>query len=188
MFIVFFPFISIEQNILFDYYPAMEKILISACLVGEKVRHNGSDFKTNNPLLDELKDKKLLLPICPEVMAGMPVPRSSHEIIGEGGGQAVLSRKAKVKNKGGHDHTDVFLKAAQIALNIAKAKALKVAILKDNSPSCGCLNIYNGSFSGEKIAGRGVAAELLSKNGIKVFCENEIDEAYAYLKKIDKFL
>jgi len=162
----------------------MEKILISACLLGEKVRYDGGHAKIDNPILKDLQNQKLLLPLCPEVIAGMKVPRTPREIVGDDGGAGVLNGKALVKTRNGKDDTDTFRMAAQMIVNIARQKAIRIAILKNFSPSCGTKQIYDGTFSETKINGTGVTAELLTKNGIKVFAENEIEEARDYLLKI----
>ena len=80
-----------------------------------------------------------------------------------------------VVNKDGKDVTRNYQNGAQKALNICKYLDIKIAILKDGSPACGVHQIHDGSFSGRKIKGMGVTASLLSKNGIKVISEDEIE-------------
>ena len=93
-----------------------------------------------------------------------------------GSGEDVLNGKACVKDKTGLDVTREFLSGAQKALQIAKNKGANYAILKARSPSCGCGEIYDGTFSGARKCGNGVAAELLMQHGIKVYTEETITE------------
>lgn len=163
----------------------MEKILVSGCLLGEKVRYHGGDALVEHLLLQQWRKEKRLISLCPEVRAGASIPRSPSEIIGAGGGAAVLAGTVRIKNKADQDVTDLYIKAAQIALDTAKRHDIKVAILKDGSPSCGSSKIYDGSFSGNKINQEGITAALLRQNDIMVFSENEIDKAEAYLQSIN---
>ena len=140
----------------------MEKILISACLVGDKTRYDG---KSNyHPLVKQLLEKYELVPFCSEVEGGLSIPRKPSEIV-----------KDKVINKDGKDVTRNYVSGAQKALNICKYLDIKIAILKDGSPACGVHEIHDGNFKGRKIKGMGVTASLLSKNGIKVISEDEIE-------------
>ena len=141
----------------------MERILISACLVGDNVKYNGGNNKS--PLIDKLLEKYELIPFCPEVEGGLPTPRIPSEIY-----------KGRVINKEGKDVTKQFKEGAELALNICKYLQIKVAILKDQSPSCGSKEIHDGRFSGRLIKGKGITATLLEQSGIKVYSENEIEE------------
>ena len=105
----------------------------------------------------------------------LPIPRPPVEIQ-NGSGEDVLNGKACVKDKTGLDVTREFLSGAQKALQIAKKKGANYAILKARSPSCGCGEIYDGTFSGGKKCGNGVAAELLMQHGIKVYTEETLTE------------
>ena len=141
----------------------MKKILISACLVGDKVRYDGH---TNyNPLYKELLEKYELVPFCPEVEGGLSIPRDPSEIQGD-----------KVVSSKGRDVTRQFLSGAEKALAICRYLNIEIAILKDGSPSCGVHEVHDGSFTGKKISGQGKTAELLTKNGITVYSEKEIEE------------
>ena len=139
----------------------MEKILISACLVGDKTRYDG---KSNyHPLVKELLEKYELVPFCSEIEGGLSVPRIPSEIKNE-----------RVVNQKGKDVTRNYQLGAEKALNICKYLDIKIAILKDGSPACGVHQIHDGNFTGRKIKGMGITASLLSKNGIKVISEDEI--------------
>ncbi len=144
-------------------------ILVSACLCGIDCKYNGGNNLVK-PILDLLKEGKAI-PVCPEQLGGLPTPRAASEIC-SGTGKDVLTGEAKVVLKDGTDCTKYFIKGAEETLKIAKALNIAKAILKENSPSCGSNFIYDGSFSGNKTAGRGVTAELLFKNGIEILNEN----------------
>lgn len=141
----------------------MEKILISACLVGDKVKYDG--HSNNNEKIKLLLEKYELVPFCPEVEGGLPTPRKPSERV-----------KDRVKMESGKDVTKNFLTGADLALNICLYLGIKIAILKENSPSCGSKKIYDGTFSKKLIPGEGVTTELLRRKGIKVISEEEIDE------------
>ena len=159
----------------------MEKILVSACLVGERVRYNGIVKNFESHVLKYWNRLGWVVAICPEVAGGLPVPRPSSEISGSDGNQ-VLNGHKKVINIKGQDVTKYFLDGAQKALELSSLLGISLAILKEGSPSCGSNYIYDGSFSGIKKPGKGVTAALLEENGIRVFSEREILEAENYLK------
>ena len=124
----------------------MEKILVSACLVGNNCKYNGKNNK-NEKIIEFLKDKEVIL-VCPEVMGGLSTPRLKSEIL-------VNSETLKVINEEGKDVTNNFTVGAQIALKRAIANNVKLAILKEKSPSCGVKRIYNGNFDGTHVDGSG---------------------------------
>ncbi len=140
----------------------MEKILISACLVGDKVKYDG--YSNYNEKIKLLLEKYELVPFCPEVEGGLHTPRKPSERV-----------KDRVKMQDGRDVTRQYEKGAELAANICLYLGIKIAILKENSPSCGSHKIYDGSFSHKLVDGQGVTAELLRKKGIKVISEDEID-------------
>lgn len=162
----------------------MEKILISACLLGEKVRYNGRDARSNNPLLERWGKEGRLIVFCPEVAGGLPVPRVPAEIH-PGDGHSVWQGGGEVVNRNGENVTSHFIEGARKTLTMVRMHHIKMAILKDHSPSCGVSHIYNGKFSGKLKAGKGVTTVLLEENGVKVFSEKQIDQAHRYLKKLE---
>lgn len=145
--------------------------LISACLCGVNCKYSGGNNFKKKAL--DLFNKGLTLPICPEVMGGLSTPREPVEIIG-GTGKDVLEGKAKVVSKTGEECTLAFIKGAEQVLLIAEKMNIKTVILKANSPSCGYGEIYDGTFTRNKIIGNGVTAELLSQNGIEVITELDL--------------
>ncbi len=163
----------------------MQKILISGCLIGQKVRYHGKDALCQHGILDKWQQEGRLVAVCPEVSAGLPVPRPSSEIVGSGGGQAVLAGKARVITHNGIDRTEAFILGANKALQVATEHHIKIAILKSNSPSCGNNTIYDGTYTGKTIAGTGTTAALLSQNGLTVFNENQLHEAETFLFKLE---
>jgi uncharacterized protein YbbK (DUF523 family) len=138
----------------------MEKILVSACLLGDKVRYDGG----SNPVgfLSELAKRFQIVPFCPEVEGGLAIPRDPAEISGN-----------RVVTKNGVDVTANYHEGAQKALTLCKFFGIRYAILKDGSPACGPRQIHDGKFDGLKIDGLGVTARLLVANGIKVFAETD---------------
>ena len=153
----------------------MEKILISACLVGDKTRYDG---KSNyHPIVKKLLERYELVPFCPEVEGGLKIPRPTSERVR----YEVLSSSLSKDTKEHINVTKEFTLGAEKALNLCKYLNIKLAILKEDSPSCGVHRIYNGLFQNRKIPGVGVTTELLIKNNIKVLNENEVE---GYLKEV----
>jgi len=140
-------------------------IIVSACLLGINCKYDGRN-NYNKDVIDKVSEQGAI-PVCPEQLGGCPTPRIPCEIVG-GTGKDVLDGKAKVITADGRDVTDNLIKGANEVLRIAKMAGVSKAILKSKSPSCGCNKIYDGSFSGKLIDGRGVTAELLKRNGIEV--------------------
>jgi len=158
------------------------KILISACLLGQPVRYDGQSKESQNPTLNHWHEEGRLVPLCPEVSGGLPVPRPAAEIIGLA--DDVLDGRGAVKTEDGEDVSSFFLCGAQHALILCQQENIRVAILKENSPSCGSTQVYDGSFSAKLITGIGVTTAILRQNGIIVFNEHEIDAADRYFKTL----
>lgn len=117
---------------------------------------------------------------CPELAAGLPVPRPPAEIM-SAEGKDVMRGQARIIENSGQDVTEQYQLAAWLALRTAQASRCSAALLTEGSPTCGSQFIYDGSFSGIRKAGRGVAASLLSEHGIAVFSENQITELIAWI-------
>lgn len=147
-----------------------QKILISACLLGENVKYDGghNDIRTDSFMRQLLKEN-LLVSICPEVEGGLETPRSPVELINN-----------KAINQEGEDKTLFFEQGAQKALELCNKYNIKYAILKFRSPSCGSDIIYDGTFTHTFTQGDGITVKLLKKNGIKVYNEKNLEE----LKKV----
>ncbi len=142
----------------------MKKILVSACLIGENCKYDGNNNLTNT--IKELYKNGDVIPVCPELLGGLPVPRPPCELIEEDG-------TLKVIGKDGSDCTAQFRKGAILTLEEALKNDVTIAVLKARSPSCGKSKIYDGTFSGKLIDGNGITAQLLIDNGITVITENE---------------
>ncbi|ESP93973.1 MULTISPECIES: DUF523 domain-containing protein [Pseudoalteromonas] len=159
----------------------MQKVFVSACLVGNKVRYNGSSLSLDKSDKGWLELNVELSVFCPEVSAGLPIPRAPAEIVG-GYGHDVLSHNASVLGDDGVDVTDAFLTGARQALSLCQQHGIKYAILAEGSPSCGSQQIYDGTFSGKKIPGAGVTAHLLMANGIKVYSQHTVAQLIREVK------
>lgn len=158
--------------------------MVSACLVGQPVRYHGGDVPCPSPVLDRWRTEGRLVVACPETAAGLPVPRPPAEIAG-GDGAAVLAGTAVVGDTTGADLTRAFLAGARATLALAQALGVRVAVLKDGSPSCATSYIHDGTFRGQRDQGQGVTAALLSQSGIRVFSEQQIDEAAACVAALE---
>ncbi|AWM94912.1 DUF523 domain-containing protein [Pseudomonas sp. 31-12] len=152
----------------------MQKILVSRCLLGHRVRYDGG---ASGPFdqLQQWLDEGRVVPLCPEVAGGLPTPRAAAEIPGGQGGE-VLDGHASVINTEGEDVSAEFLSGAYQALELVQKHGIRIAVLKANSPSCGNLLTYDGTFSGVKVSGEGVTAALLRRHGVQVFSELEMVE------------
>lgn len=161
----------------------MEKILVSRCLLGHRVRYDGG---ASGPfdLLEQWIEEGRVVPLCPEVAGGLPTPRAAAEIPGGQGGE-VLDGIAAVITTDGEDVSAQFLEGARQALELVQKHGIRVAVLKANSPSCGNLLTYDGTFSGVKVGGEGVTAALLKRHGVRVFGELELAEAAVTLAALD---
>ncbi|TCS43031.1 DUF523 domain-containing protein [Reinekea marinisedimentorum] len=150
----------------------MENLLVSACLLGEKVRYNGSGQLVDHPFLAALIDAGRVITVCPEVDGGLPTPRPPAEIQSSGSAVRVVTINAI-------DVTEQFTSGANNALEVAKKEGCAFALMAARSPSCGNQQIYDGSYSGKLIEGSGITAELLQRNGIQVFNQYQLDDLEA---------
>ncbi len=148
----------------------MKKILVSACLLGEPCRYDGQSKPVE--VIEELRKKFDLVPFCPEVEGGLKTPRLPAE-----------RRGNYIKRQDGVNLTKNYELGAEKALNLCKFLAIEVAILKENSPSCGVHQIHSGFFDGRLKEGKGLTTALLEKNGIKVYSEHEVLDFLAALNR-----
>lgn len=156
----------------------MNKILISSCLLGNPVRYDGNSKPVYHDIISHWQQLGCLVTICPEISGGLPVPRPAAEIQNNG----------KVFTQSGQDVSEQFKRGAQNTLALCQQQNIKIAVLKQSSPSCGSSNIYDGSFSGQKISGMGVTAKLLTQHNIHVFCEQTLVEANQCYEKLEKLM
>lgn len=138
----------------------MEKILVSACLCGQKTRFDGKDNPF--PFIEKLKRHYDVVPFCPEIEGGLPSLREPCEIKNN----AVISESGK-------DYTKEYIEGAKKAVSLCHFFGIKIAILKDRSPSCGSRTIHDGSFKNNMIEGLGLTARALIADGIKVYADTD---------------
>ncbi len=140
----------------------MAKIIVSACLLGLPCTYRGDSNHCEG--VCRLAEKHTLIAVCPEQMGGLTTPRPPAEIVGD----AVITRN-------GQDVTAAYRRGAEAALQLARLNDADCAILKARSPSCGKGLIYDGTFTGQKCPGNGIAAGLFLDNNIPVYTEEELD-------------
>lgn len=126
-----------------------ERILVSACLLGNKVRYDSSAMSFEQSDFAWLSANFQIVPFCPEVSAGLPIPRAPAEIV-SGSGVDVLEGVARVVDENGADYTASFIRGARLALDKCIELQIKLAVLTENSPSCGSEQIYDGTFGGHR--------------------------------------
>lgn len=143
---------------------------VSACLGGCPVRYDGRDQRVVE--IEALVKQKEAIMICPEVLGGLPIPRDPAEIVG-GDGFSVWHGQGKVVTNKGKDVTENFKQGAITAFKKLQAQGIDTLILKEKSPSCGSQWIYDGTFSGTKIKGVGVATAYFLDQGMKVYSETQ---------------
>ena len=134
------------------------------CLLGEPCRYDGKSVPMGGKVIERLKEKYILVPVCPEQEGGLPTPRIPAERKGE-----------KVVRRDDVDVTAEYRKGAEVALSLCRRFGISIALMKAKSPSCGAGRIYDGTFSGTLTDGDGVTVSLLSGNGIKIFTENDVN-------------
>lgn len=137
------------------------KIAVSACLLGENCKYNGGNNFSEK--VSEFIKGHEVIPVCPEVLGGLPTPRESSEIV-----------KGVVRHRDGTSVDEEFRRGADLALKLVIDNDVELVILQSRSPSCGVKNVYDGSFSGTLIPGQGVFARLLTEKNIKVMDVSEL--------------
>lgn len=153
----------------------MIKIFVSPCLRGYNVKYNGkNNLNANLMLLLKQFDVKIYS-LCPEVSGGLNIPRDPCEI-----------KDNDVINNKGISCKREYEQGAKNALKLCQDENIKIAILKENSPSCGSNYIYDGNFNNKLIPGLGITANLFKQNNIKVFNEKQLELIKDEIKKIEK--
>jgi uncharacterized protein YbbK (DUF523 family) len=153
----------------------VEKILVSACLLGERVRYNGGAAACDDPVLLRWLAEGRVVSVCPEVAGGLGTPRPPAE-----------RQALRVMTRSAVDVTSAFARGAECARDTARAHRIRIAILKDGSPSCGSSYVYDGTFTGRRIEDVGVTTAMLQRYGVRVFSEGQLDEAAAYLAGLEE--
>ena len=139
------------------------RLLVSACLLGMSCRYDGGHNAI--PQLKKLLKTHTCIPVCPEQLGGLPTPRTPVEWQGD-----------RAVDKDGRDVTEAFIRGTAEVLRLADLYRCKNALLKERSPSCGCGQIYDGTFTGTLTEGDGLTAQMLKRKGVTVYGESQIGE------------
>ena len=131
------------------------KVLVSACLMGRNCKYNGGN-NYSEKLAEFLKGKEVM-EICPEVLGGLPTPRPSVELV-----------NGIAMDKNGDSKDEAFHRGVDTAMEMIKEEKIDLVVLQSRSPSCGVKQIYDGSFSGKLIEGRGLFAQALKDAGYPI--------------------
>ncbi|MDS1269308.1 DUF523 domain-containing protein [Lipingzhangella sp. LS1_29] len=175
----------------------MESVLVSACLMGRPVRFDGAakpvvgltgdgDDHAPGAILARWRSEGRAVVYCPEVGGGLGVPRPPAEIENAAGARAVLDGTARIVTPQGVDVTRAYLAGAHAALETARSAGVRVAVVKESSPSCGLRQVYDGTFAGKTVSGPGVTTRLLLDHGIAVYTERDIPAAQAHLTALEQ--
>ncbi|MEJ6395556.1 DUF523 domain-containing protein [Gymnodinialimonas sp. 2305UL16-5] len=154
----------------------MERIFVSSCLLGALVRYDGGAKTLDSHLLEKWRAEGRLVPLCPEVTAGLPTPRPAAELEPGARADEVLTGQGRIYDKDGHDMTAAFVRGADLALQTAQKAQCRFALLTDGSPSCGSSYVYRGHFDGTRQPGEGVVAARLRRAGVAVFGQDQIGD------------
>ena len=146
------------------------KILVSACLLGQKCKYNGGDNRNEKVLA--FTEGQEVIPVCPEVAGGLPIPRLSCEIV-----------NGVVMNTRGESKDREYREGAEKCLQKAKEAGIDLAVLQSRSPSCGVNQIYDGSFSGKLVQGSGIFASLLRENGFRAVDAEDLDKNFVQFRR-----
>ncbi|MGM0599793.1 MAG: DUF523 domain-containing protein [Candidatus Rifleibacteriota bacterium] len=163
-------------------------VLISACLAGVECNYKAKASSAWQKGLQSFfrqacQNGILFVPICPEQLGGLPTPRDPSEL--QGSAKQILAGQEKIISNKGKDVSNNFIKGAMQAAHFAKLYSARFAILKSKSPSCGSSQVYDGTFSGQLIDGRGITSEVLLANGLKIFNEKVVlTDSEAILSRI----
>ncbi len=139
------------------------KVMVSACLIGRNCKYSGGNNLNENVM--RFLDGKQIIPICPEVMGGLTVPREPCEL-----------RYGKAVDRTGRVVDEYLRKGAMKCIALARQEKVNLVILKENSPSCGIRQVYDGSFTGKLVPGRGIFADMVVREGIPVLSEKDFGD------------
>jgi len=164
----------------------VQRVLVSTCLLGLPARYNGELIAYEHPVLRRWQAEGRIVAFCPEVAGGLPTPRPPAEVAEGKGGRLVLAGEAKVIDKTGADVTEPFQRGGRLAQDLVRTRQIRIAILKEGSPSCGSSYSYDGSFKSVRLPLPGVTTAALEEAGVRVFSENQLDEAAAFLDSLEQ--
>lgn len=151
------------------------KILISACLLAQRVRYDAKIIPVTDSLIQQWLVQGIVLPVCPEVCGGLPTPRAVAEI----------QNANLITTQTGSDVTQAFKAGAQTTLDLALQHNIKIAILTEKSPSCGSSLVYDGQFNRKLISGEGLTTKRLHENGIQVFNQFQLQQAATLISALE---
>ena len=170
--------VGICKSVLGWYHPVIlnkkGKVLVSSCLIGINSQWDSGE-KRNEKLIGLVKSGSAVF-MCPEQAGGMPTPREPSEIEYGKTAKDILVGAGRVLTKSGRDVTKEFVDGAKQVLALCKELGITTAVLKEKSPSCGSIKTYDGTFTGTKISGKGITAELLTQHGIQVYSEENFPD------------
>jgi len=164
----------------------MHYVLVSTCLLGLPARYNGDQVACEHPVLRGWQAEGRIVAFCPEVAGGLPTPRPPAEVAAGKGGRLVLAGEAQVIDKTGDDVTELFVRGARLAQDLTRTRQIRIAILKEGSPSCGSSYSYDGSFQSVRLPLPGVTTAALEEAGVRVFSQHQLDSAAAFLATLDQ--
>ena len=139
-----------------------QPLVVSACLLGVRCNHQGR--ASESAAVVALGRDRRLVPVCPESVGGLPTPRPAAEIQPDG----------TVRTAAGDDVTWAYARGAAHTVALARALGAAGAILKARSPSCGCHEVYDGTFTRVRVRGEGVTARALREAGVPVWSEEDV--------------
>jgi uncharacterized protein YbbK (DUF523 family) len=163
----------------------MEKVLVSACLLGAEVRYDGRAKTFEHPILTAWQKEGRLISLCTEMAAGLPTPRAPAELAPGTTADAILDGQGAIFEQTGRDVTTEFIKGAYLALAAAHQHSCRFALLTDGSPSCGSTKVYSGDFSGQTHSGEGVVSARLRAAGVRVFAPDHIADLARALEEAE---
>ena len=131
------------------------KIVVSACLLGENCKYNGGN-NFSSAVAEFIRGKEVI-PVCPECLAGLGIPREPIEIV-----------NGNVQHKDGSSVDTALREAVAQILSQLQGEEIECAILKSRSPTCGVKQVYDGTFSGTLVDGMGILAAALQDKGYRV--------------------
>lgn len=141
------------------------KILVSACLLGRNCKYNGGN--NLNPQVAELLKDHVAVEVCPELMAGLGVPRTPIEIV-----------NGEVRDRDGNSVDAALRRSVEMILSQVRREGIRYAILKSRSPTCGVRQVYDGSFTGTLTDGTGVLAQALMDEGCQVYDSEDLPRSF----------
>ena len=99
------------------------KIAVSACLLGHNCKYSGGNNRSQKVL--HFIEGHEVIPVCPEVAGGLPIPRIPVEL-----------QNGRAINANGEDVTEFFQAGTEKTIARLAEEHIDLAILQPRSPSC----------------------------------------------------